>query len=266
MDFFTGSNDIGTLALGLVMAGAVAGFVTGAIGAGAGLVLVPSLYLVLTAMGVNEDLRMHVAVGTALAAMLPVSLAMIAAGPAKIDAALMKRAGVMAISGAAAGAAISAWLPGYWLTLSFAALALAAAAFMAFVKEEWTPRTARPTQGIAAGFDLGLVATVTGMGLDRRALRLIGRAGEEHASVLSAAVTATAAFIAILAGWELRGLPTRSAGYVNLLALAVVVLPMLGGAFAGRHFAAELDAKRLRRTFALFVVVIAAKMLWDVLG
>lgn len=266
MELFAGGNDIGTLALGLIMAGAVAGFASGALGAGAGLVLVPSLYLVLGPLGVAEELRMHVAAATALACILPVSLAMIAAGHARIDWAVMKRATIALFVGAGAGAALAAWLSGYLLTMCFIVLALVAAAFMALVKESWTPRAPRPLQRIAAVFDLGLVATLTGISLDGQALRLTGLATDNAAPVLSAGVAAIGAGVLIIAGWDLKGLPVHSLGYVNLMALAVAVLPMLGGALAGRHFADLVDAKRLRLTFAFFVTVIVAKMLWDLAG
>ena len=80
MDFFTaGGNDLGTLALGLLLAGIVSGLIAGLLGVGGGIVVVPVLYNVLAAVGVDESIRMHIAVGTSLAAIIPTSLSSIRA-------------------------------------------------------------------------------------------------------------------------------------------------------------------------------------------
>jgi len=71
MDPVTGSNDLGTLGLGLLIAGAAAGLFSGVLGRGAGLILVPALYLALSAAGVAAELRLHLAMGTTLACLLP---------------------------------------------------------------------------------------------------------------------------------------------------------------------------------------------------
>ena len=67
MAFFGGSSEVGTLALGLVLAGVVGGLVAGMLGVGGGIVVVPILYHVLAALGVDPSVRMHIAVGTSLA-------------------------------------------------------------------------------------------------------------------------------------------------------------------------------------------------------
>ena len=74
MNFLAGGGDVGTLALGLVIAGVVSGLVAGTLGVGGGIVIVPVMYHVLAAWGVPEDLRMHIAVGTSLAVIVPTSL------------------------------------------------------------------------------------------------------------------------------------------------------------------------------------------------
>ena len=56
-------GDLGTLALGLVIAGAVSGLTAGMLGVGGGIVVVPVLYHVLRLMGIDPSVRMHLAVG-----------------------------------------------------------------------------------------------------------------------------------------------------------------------------------------------------------
>src|SRR5258706_13486400 len=75
MDFYSAAagNELGTFALGLVIAGVVGGLVAGMLGVGGGIVIVPVLYHVLALMGVDPDVRMHIAVGTSLATIIPTS-------------------------------------------------------------------------------------------------------------------------------------------------------------------------------------------------
>ena len=63
----TSSGDLGVLALGLVIAGLVGGLVAGMLGVGGGIVVVPVLYHVMATLGVDQSVRMHVAIGTSLA-------------------------------------------------------------------------------------------------------------------------------------------------------------------------------------------------------
>ena len=65
---------LGLMALALVSTGVVAGVLAGMLGVGGGIVIVPVLYHVFTLMGVDESVRMHVAVGTSLATIVPTSI------------------------------------------------------------------------------------------------------------------------------------------------------------------------------------------------
>ena len=68
------SGESGTLALGLVIAGAVSGLTAGMLGVGGGIVVVPVLYHVLGLIGIDPGVRMHIAVGTSLATIIPTSI------------------------------------------------------------------------------------------------------------------------------------------------------------------------------------------------
>ena len=58
------------LALSLLATGVVAGIIAGLLGVGGGIVIVPVLYYMFTALKMDPAVLMHVAVGTSLATIL----------------------------------------------------------------------------------------------------------------------------------------------------------------------------------------------------
>ena len=68
-------TNLAVLALTLLSAGAVAGFLAGLFGVGGGTVVVPVLYEVFVMLGVPDELRMPLCAGTSLALIIPTSIA-----------------------------------------------------------------------------------------------------------------------------------------------------------------------------------------------
>src|SRR5262245_57924420 len=57
----------------LAAAGLFAGFIGGLFGVGGGIVLVPALYALFTALGIDPHVRMHLAIGTSLSSIITTS-------------------------------------------------------------------------------------------------------------------------------------------------------------------------------------------------
>ena len=68
-------HDILVLGAAMLATGAVSGVLAGLLGIGGGIVIVPVLDAVLTFLGVDPAIRMHVAVATSLATIIPTSIA-----------------------------------------------------------------------------------------------------------------------------------------------------------------------------------------------
>jgi uncharacterized membrane protein YfcA len=128
------SGDLGVLALGLVIAGIVGGLAAGILGVGAGIVVVPVLYHVMATLGIDAGVRMHVAVGTTLAAMVPGSLASVGTLHAKgsLDPPLLQRWAIPLIAGVVGGCALYATLTERLLAIVFGLFACAIALFFVF--------------------------------------------------------------------------------------------------------------------------------------
>ena len=61
-------------AFGLLVTGVIAGVLSGLLGVGGGIVIVPVLYYVFSALGIDEAILMHLAVGTSLATIIPTTI------------------------------------------------------------------------------------------------------------------------------------------------------------------------------------------------
>lgn len=278
MDFFGGApgGDLGTLALGLVIAGVAGGLVAGMLGVGGGIVVVPILYHVLAALGVDESVRMHIAIGTSLATIVPTSFSSANAHNKKgaLDWPLLKRWALPMLLGVLAGSALAGYVSGRTLSLVFAGVALPVALYFALwgEKKRIADRAPGGIGGLALPFGIGGVSTMMGIGggtVGVPALTLCGypiHRAVATASAFGAIISVPGTIGAILAGWYAGGLPPYSLGYVNLLGFLLIAPASFFMAPAGAHLAHLTDKNRLRAVFALFIAITAARMLWDALA
>lgn len=268
MDFFTGSHDAGTIGLGLLIAGAVAGLMAGAFGRGAGLILVPVLYHLAGEMGVAEAIRFNLAAGTSLLCLLPLSLYKAAAFSGGIPRADVKRWAPMLLMGLVLGIGLAVFLPPKLRAILFAVMAILIAAATL-----WPKKTA---EALENGLRLritaaqGMIGTL--MGTSGVSLVLSSEAvpsaktAEISAWFAAIPITALGAAAAVITGWDMAGLPKYSYGFVNLLAFGIAAPVLFATAALSARYADIIEAKRSRAAFALIVLTLAGKMLWEVMG
>ena len=94
---------LGLLAGALLLTGVIAGVLAGLLGVGGGIVIVPVLFHLFTLLGIDEAVRMHLAVGTSLATIIPTSIRSIRAHHEKgaVDFDLLKGLGLPILAGVA---------------------------------------------------------------------------------------------------------------------------------------------------------------------
>lgn len=260
------------LGLTLVGTGLVAGVIAGLLGVGGGIVVVPVLFESLGVLGVADDVRMHVAVGTSLASVLATSVASARAHHKKgnLDLDLLKAFAPGIFLGTLIGTALAGSVQGAVLTLVFAGVAICVALFMGLTRPGVQLRPAPPSgiagRGLSGGF-IGGFSAMMGIGGGTLAVPFFSACGVPvHRAVGTAAaigfivaLPGSAGFV--LAGWGDQALPNLSMGFVNLLGLLVIAPATTLTVPLGAKIAHRLSPLALRRAFAIFLLLSAARML-----
>ncbi|MCT4656305.1 MAG: sulfite exporter TauE/SafE family protein [Cohaesibacter sp.] len=258
-----------SLAVALMGAGAVAGLLAGIFGIGGGAVLVPVLYQFLGILGVDDAVRMHISVGTSLAVIVPTSLRSFMSHRSRgaADEQLLRNFIIAVPLGVLMGSFLASFVSGNSLKAVFAVIALFVALKMMFGKESWRLGTDLPGaiwRGFA-GVMIGLLSSLMGIGggvLNNTFMTLFNR--PIHQAVATSAgvgvlISIPGAIGYILAGWGKEGLPDFSLGFVNLLAVALIIPITILVAPLGVKIAHALPKHILSRAFGVFLIVVAIR-------
>lgn len=266
---------LASMVLALVSTGVVAGVLAGLLGVGGGIVIVPVLYHVFTLMGVDESVRMHVAVGTSLATIVPTSIMSARAHRLRgsLDPAMLKRLVPPVLVGVLIGAVVSGFASGKVLTSVFATVALLVALNMAIKRDDVALRDGLPGRvGTSVlGVSIGGLSTLMGIGGGTlsvpilHALRTPMHVAVGTGAALGMVISLPGAIAFVING---IGVPHRSptaVGYVDLLGMALIVPATMLTTKCGARLAHAIDARMLRRVFALFLALTSARMFYGLL-
>lgn len=261
------------LVLLLAAAGVAAGVLAGLLGVGGGIVLVPVLDLAFGAAGVPDAVRMHLAVGTSLASIVPTALSSARAHWRRqgIDPAVAASWSPTIAVGASLGAFLASRVQGTVLSMVFAVVALAAAVRMLGGfggSAEGPDRGAARARWWPLPVAIGTVSSMMGIGGGTLSVPVLSALGlPVHRAVgtsawlgLWIALPAAIGFAWLGRGDE--GLPPFSLGHVNLLALAVLLPATVLAAPAGAKLAHSLTRRQLSVAFGLFLLVSALRMFY----
>lgn len=264
------------LALTLLASGAAVGLIAGLLGVGGGIVAVPVLFYVFGAFGVPDEVRMHLAVGTSLATIVPTSIRSWRSHDRRgaVDGPILRHWGAGIVAGVVLGSLLVSIISGASLTLIFASMALIVAANLAFGREEWRLGARLPGRAarILIATIIGALSTLMGIGGGTFSVTImtlygvpIHRAvGTSAALGLVISLPATAGLM--LAGLGEAGLPPFSVGYVNLLGFALIVPASVLAAPLGVALAHRFSRRTLTRVFALFLALTSARMFLEYFG
>lgn len=261
----------------LAVAGLLAGVMAGLLGVGGGIIIVPVLDIAFGAAGVPDGLRMHLAVGTSLASIVPTALASARAHRARgaIDGSIARSWAPAIAVGAALGAMIASAVRGAVLSTVFGTVAVAAAARMMLGSGQITGRTERTPDSppvsrawLPVPVLIGIISAMMGIGGGTLSVPVLNGLGlPMHRAVGTSAwfglwIALPGALGFALLGGNPVGLPPFSIGYVNLLALAVLLPATVLAAPLGAALAHRLGKRQLSVAFGLFLLVTGSRMLY----
>lgn len=268
--------DLVWLAVALLGAGVITGLLAGLFGVGGGAVIVPVLYQIFGMVGVPEDVRMHLCVGTSLAIIIPTSISSFRThlSKGKVLMEVLKVWALPVIVGVVLGSVIAAWAPGQVLKGVFVMVASINAFKLLAGRDSWRLGESLPGKaGLGAfGFVIGLASSLMGIGggvIANMFLTLFGVS--MHSAVATSAglgvlISIPGALGYVLAGWsKMAMLPPLSLGFISILGFLLVAPTSTYLAPYGARLAHATPKRRLEIGFGIFLLLTAARFIWSML-
>ncbi|MFD1490169.1 sulfite exporter TauE/SafE family protein [Ancylobacter vacuolatus] len=254
----------------LLVAGLATGILAGLFGIGGGAIVVPVLYEVFGAVGVDDSERMHLSVGTALAIIVPTALRSYFAHRrrTKIDNSIMRQWAVPLVAGVVAGTLLAAVSPDVVLKIAFVLFAALMSSKLLFGRDHWVLADTLPGRLPMALYGFGIGASAP----------LIGISGGGIATVvltlyrvpIHTAIATSAGLGALIAvpgtiGYIISGiphlddLPPFSLGYVSLPGLVLVGGIATLAAPLGARLAHGFTRRQLEVGFGLYLLIVGLR-------
>lgn len=263
------------LAVAMLTTGCVAGVLAGLFGIGGGIVIVPVLEAVLGFMGVDPAIRMHIAVATSLATIIPTSISSARAHHRRgaVDVEVVKRWAIFVLIGALLGTWIAAQVHSRVLAAVFATLAMLVALKMVLLPQSRNLTEAVPRGAWVAVIPtaIGCFSSMMGIGGGTFSVMTLTLFNEPiHRAVGTAALFGLVISLPGTIGFILTGLgdprlPPGSLGYVNLAGFALIAPATALTAPLGARIAHGFEARKLSMLFGLFLVLAAVRLFYGAL-
>lgn len=250
--------------------GAAAGVLAGLFGVGGGLIVVPALAFILPTLGTAPEVVMQSAIGTSLAVVGLTAISSTRSHHARGGVLWPVFRGLAPgiVIGSLAGAAIAHHVGSRVLQLCVGIGALLIAVQML---ADVTPKATRMTPGPAGlgvvGAAIGTLSALIGIGGGSLTVPYLSLHNVEmkRAVGTSAACGIPIAWAgAVGFAWNgigVAGLPAFSLGYIDLGAFAGIAVMSVLTAPLGARLAHGLPPKRLKQAFAVFLLLVSARML-----
>lgn len=253
----------------LILTGAFAGILAGLLGVGGGIVLVPAFLLVFTEAGFGGPDVMQLCLATSLATIIVTSMRSVMAHHRKgaVDWDILRGWALGIGFGALIGVLTVGALRTQVLQLIFAGLVIIIATYMAVSRPHWRLADEMPRgwkRRIISPF-IGFFSVLLGIGGGSIGVPLMTLHGRPiHKAVATAAgfgvliaVPSVIAFLFV----PITNAPPFTVGSVNIPVFLLTIAMTLITAPIGANLAHKTDAARLKRIFAVFLLLVALNML-----
>lgn len=216
---------------------------------------------------------MHLAVGTSLAIIVPTSISSFRAhlkrGAADLD--LLRKFVLPVPAGVVLASLTAAALSSGGLRLIFAVIAAVVGLRLVLNRDSWRLGDDIPDNPLRGfiGLMLGYFSTLMGIGggvMNNTFMTLYGR--PIHQAVATSAGMGVLISIPgmigyVWAGWGSSGLPIGSTGFVNWIAVALIIPVTLVAAPVGARIAHALPKRTLEFGFGVFLLLVAVRFVYS---
>lgn len=268
------ASELASLAAIIVGAGIATGFAAGLLGIGGAAVTVPVLYELFGFMGVPDEVRMQLCVGTSLAIIVPLSVRSFFAHRSRsvILTGVLRIWAIPVVVGVLSGAAAAYFAPASLFKFVFMAFCLVIGFKYLFGNSSWRLSDRLPgTRTLAVvGYFIGLISSLIGIAGGSASTLFLTLFGESiHVAIatssgLGVLISVPGAIGYMIAGWPQQALlPPLSVGFVSFLGLLLYAPASVLAAPYGARVAHSLSRRKLEITFGLFLVAVAIRFLFS---
>ena len=270
-------NEIFYLLTVLAIAAAVAGFMAGLLGVGGGIIMVPALYYAFTVLDFDIVTRMHLAVGTSLAIIIPTSIisTLTHREHDAVDFNMVKSFGIFILIGVFFGTFLAVNLKTPALVLFFSIFAFMVGLFFIFLREKLVdnPKQISNLVKNISGILIGFISIPLGIGggsLMVPFMRTFGydiRKSIGTAAAVGFLIAVTGTITMITGGKIINNVNTPfSLGYINLLGFIVFVPVTMIMARLGAKAVYKIDKKILSKIFGTFLILVSIRSFLEYLS
>ena len=263
-------SQITNLVMVMAMAAAVAGFMAGLLGVGGGIIIVPALYYAFTVLDFELVTRMHLAVGTSLAIIIPTSIISTKTHMEydAVDFKMVKSFGLFILIGVVLGTFLAVNLKTPTLVLFFSIFAFMVGLFFIFLREKLVenPKTISDIIKNISGIVIGFISIPLGIGggsLMVPFMRTFGydiRKSIGTAAAVGFLIAISGTITMIIGGKIINNINTPfSVGYINLLGFAVFVPVTMIMARLGAKAVYKINKKLLSKIFGTFLIIVSVR-------
>jgi len=259
-----------------ILVGCVVGFFAGLFGVGGGILIVPVLIFSYTRSGVSPSVLTHIAMGTSLLVIVFASLASAYQQNRQnnIEWRVVTVLGISSAAAALLATRLAASISGWHLKIAFALLVIAGGIRMLTETEVQAQRKleemakASRVRLVGIGLAAGAVAAVGGVGGGVITIPMMYHflnmplklaIGTSSATIVITALFSVTGYI--LNGIGRADLPEWSVGFIDPQRGAALIIGTVLMARIGAYASFKAQPHRLRRFFALFVILISILML-----
>jgi len=257
----------------MVISGVFTGLISGLFGVGGGIILVPALIYVFDELGYSASFTTHMAIGTSLAIIVPTTItsAWSYYKRGSVNTILFFKLALPVAVFSVLGTLLAGILSGESLKFIFSVMIILIALNLLREKKIILGKNLPDLPKVWSVVGLiGFLSSMMGVGggaffityLTAYNVPLLNAVGTSAS--LGLMISLPGAIGYIFSGWHLPNLPPLSIGYLNFFGFICVIPTTMIMAPQGAKLAHYLDREKLKRIFAIFLLIMSLRMLFKI--